>query len=709
MDEKIIQNNNDLKLNINNNVKSKDELCKTNTFIINNLLGGYLSKNPKKLDDENKGNVQPKMEKTQTINPEILRKQKLFASKKYYTKKELKKKINDVFQSKRRASIKNFSDYQMNKINLMNENNQSGKPFILNESKDNEYSAKKKKKYIEYEDLYFEDEMFIPESSSFPNEKEEDFLLKLKFIEENDYNDDLDDYDVRYCSINYKSNNEGQLYTKYYKNPKNDNSEKNLPNLLDNLYIEEKEEEGKNICYVHDTNINTSLKSYITKKSNNNMNNSLNEENTKIISYMSINLLVKKITLENFRNKYSFIYKCFIEQFRYFIPINNLVNKIFSAFNYYHENMKLDCTELILFLNTLIYENLEIIKEDKITLKQLCDFYIKIMQINWNNDTINQDLKTLDYLLFNPFKNLENSIEKNEIINSINISEAKNTNEDKKIQRAKRLLIKRNTEKKVKYFYIFNFKSVEIAQYLTCESYQLYSNIPESELYNKNFDRKDKNLKSPNIKKIFERYDKLTYFIIEDICSYDNANERVDAIEKWIRVAYKCFELKNFSDLIMLNTLFCHYLLKKKLKKTWAKLSKKALNNLDKFNRFCSADQCYKKIRNEIFRSKGPYIPYIAILLKQLIYIEEKKYMTNNNINVMKLVEINKTIEKFFEFKKYKYPFDKPKNLEVLSNIYPKNVEEIEAITKQLEPKLLIHSIKGDKKRLTNTDKIFYG
>ena len=126
--------------------------------------------------------------------------------------------------------------------------------------------------------------------------------------------------------------------------------------------------------------------------------------------------------------------------------------------------MKLDCTELILFLNTLIFENLEIIKEDKITLKQLCDFYIKIMQINWNNDTINQDLKTLDYLLFN----------QNEIINSINISEAKNTNEDKLIQRAKRLLIKRNTEKKVKYFYIFNFKSVEIAQFLKLSAQRLH-------------------------------------------------------------------------------------------------------------------------------------------------------------------------------------------------------------------------------------------
>ena len=187
-------------------------------------------------------------------------------------------------------------------------------------------------------------------------------------------------------------------------------------------------------------------------------------------------------------------------------------------------------------------------------------------------------------------------------------------------------------------------------------------------------------------------------------------------------------------------------------------------------------------------------VPMIEInLVEEEIKNLEKKYMTNNNINVMKLVEINKTIglknsndtilyksdkeimdelliknglskehnfqkqneeeinklenqnelkevqqllnktlreiiidfynsKEFYNFskevqnidksyqrtKKYKYSFDKPKNLEVLSNIYPKNVEEIEAITKQLEPKLLIHSIKGDKKRLTNTDKIFY-
>ena len=93
-----------------------------------------------------------------------------------------------------------------------------------------------------------------------------------------------------------------------------------------------------------------------------------------------------------------------------------------------------------------------------------------------------------------------------------------------------------------------------------------------------------------------------------------------------------------------------------------------------------------------------------------MTYIEEKKYIIdNNNININKLTELNKTIGKFFEFKKYKYYFDKSKNLEVLSNVNPKSGDEIENIIKQLEPKLLIHAKKGDKKRLTKTDEMFYG
>jgi hypothetical protein len=364
----------------------------------------------------------------------------------------------------------------------------------------------------------------------------------------------------------------------------------------------------------------------------------------------------------------------------------------------------------------LVYENFDLIKDDKTTLKQLQEFYNKINETKWENPEIIQDLNSIYYLLFKSFKNINVKIDVDEIINQNQINEDKKNNYPFEYNKAKPMLINdkkitssKGNGKKVRYFYIFNFKKEVIAQYLTCESYQILSDIPETELYNKNFARKDKDIRAPHIKKIFDRYEKLTYFIIEDICSYDNIYERVDSIEKWIRIAGVCQELKNYNDLIMLNTLFCHYLLQKNLKKTWAKLSKKSINYLDRINKFCSGAQCYKIIRNEIFKCKGPYVPYIGILLKQLTYIEEKKYIIdNNNINIDKLVELNKTIGKFFEFKKYKYNFDKSKNLEVLSHANPKSEDEIENIIKQIEPKLVIHSKKGDKKRLTKTDEMFY-
>ena len=92
------------------------------------------------------------------------------------------------------------------------------------------------------------------------------------------------------------------------------------------------------------------------------------------------------------------------------------------------------------------------------------------------------------------------------------------------------------------------------------------------------------------------------------------------------------------------------------------------------------------------------------------MYIQETEdYITqNNNINIVKLDKLNKKITNFFEFKNYKYPFVKPKYLNVLSNKNWKKAEEIEDILKALEPKLLVHADKNDKKRRNQTDKLYY-
>ena len=158
----------------------------------------------------------------------------------------------------------------------------------------------------------------------------------------------------------------------------------------------------------------------------------------------------------------------------------------------------------------------------------------------------------------------------------------------------------------------------------------------------------------------------------------------------------------------MINCLFYNYLFKK-LKLTWKKLSKKSLINIQQLHNFCSGYQNYIKIRKEVSRCKKiPYVPYLGTLLKEIMGIEEMRYNINNNINILKLLKLDSTINHFFEFTKFRYPFKKSKHLEILSAVNPRKEEEIESIIAKLEPKLMIHANKGDKKRITKTDKEYY-
>lgn len=660
-----------------------------------------------------------------TINPSILHKQNIFASKKSYTKKDLRKTMNGFFNKQKRASINNFRDTFCSSFNSKNKKNLilSRSLKNININKINQNKHERKKSFVEYEDLYFEDDMFIPESSSFPNEHEEDFLLKLQFIEDNNYDEDIFEYSIRNNSFSYKIKNGDNNHFGIFDNDIL-NNEKLFDfslNLFknDNIFIDEKETVGRNILYTeaqrNSWNIGRTSKTE-------------NDSNELTISYISLDLLIKKIATENLRNNYSDIYTCFIQQYKYFLPINNIINKIISAFHYYNYEQKY-ISELIIFLKEIILQGIEILKNDKDLFEQIKKLHSHLEKYNFNDQKTKDYLDDINYFLNNKTDEIINKRNKNN--NNININNynsikndlaesktffrkssrsfffknksSKNNIEDKEIKE-----IKERGKRKYNYFYIFNYNKEEIAAYLTLESYQLISNIKRSEIFNKNFIRKNKEKVAPNVMKLIERYDKLILFIIEDICSYDHKADRVEIIEKWLRIGLVCMEFKNFNDLIMINSLFCNYLLKK-MKLTWQKVSKKSLNYIDKMNKFCSGTQCYMKIRKEIFKCKGrAYVPYLGILLKEIMAAEEMKYFTNNNINIQKLVKINKIITRFFEFTKHKYSFDKPNQLEILSNTNPKEEEQIELIIKQIEPTLTIHANKGDKKRITKSDESFY-
>lgn len=691
---------NDLEIDLEENLNINNEIVKTSNKVLNTLINNRINTDSNTIN-KNNANLRG------TVHFKNIKENKVFSDKQTYTKKELRKTMSGFFNKQKRASINNFREFTALNTNNKKIMNHSFSIRNLNVNK----LIKKTNNYITYDDLYFEDDMFIPESSSFPNENEEDFLLKLQFIEDNDYNEDIIDFSKRSNSINYKIDNKDNIHMKYFSNKEKQIDKKPSELKIDDLFFEEKEIKGKNILFLDSQrNSNNTLNTLRTNSI------SKNDSNEPSISFISINLLIKKIALENFRNNYPDVMKCFMQQFKYFIPLNKLIKKLISAINFYKKLNK-NSTELVLLLDEIILENYYSIIEDKSLIEQIKSFYNQIINIKWNNLQIKEHIKTINSLLLN--KDFEVHKKKNN--NNTSFNKNKNTISEKKHTlgaKSKSFYLHKKCNKEIKeksrkhnynYFYIFDYTKEELAAYLTIDSYQLISNIPIDEFFNKKFCSKTKEKSAPNIIKITNRASKLVLFIIEDICSYDRKSERVEVIEKWLKVAFVCLEMKNFNDLIMLNSLFCSYLFKK-MKLTWQKIPKKTLNYIDKLKKFCSGNQCYINIRKEMFKCKGkPHVPYLGILLKEIMGIEELKYIIDNsNINVRKLLKLNHTINHFFEFTQQKYNFDKSNSLEILSNINPLDSEEIEDIIKKLEPKLTISAKKNDKKRITNSDKLFY-
>ena len=638
---------------------------------------------------------------------------------------------NDLFR-KTRISITNF--------NSINNNNK-----IINKKK----IENNIKNFVKLENMFLDDEEFLRAPGSFPDEEETNYLLKLNFLEESNYFEDDNIINNEYIdkhlfrqtnSISYNSNLEKNNYSKFlYK--KNDNiinniieEEENeeinnnnrkrdrittLDNSFKNLYDNEEEIPGKNILYAENVKVTNNFEEGKFNRS------LVTNENESKIAYISINLFIKKVALHNFRVMYPLLYKAFLQQYKIFLSVPLFIEKIMKAFEFHYYNDNKITDELVSLLNKVISENYEKIKDDLILLEKIKNFYLYIKENIYTGieSALEQEIDNLYYILFisdseedidfsrrfiSDRKKSNSIFMKSKPLYSNIFNKMKNGNEKKP---KKKLFFRNKTSSNInyKYFYIFNHEPMEIAEYLTCISYQMMRNINETELLNKNFAGKEKLEKAPNVMKMIDRTNKLVLFIIEDIFSYDNKKSRAQCLEKWADVALKLQELHNYNDLVMINMCFVNCTLNK-LKLTFKKLSNKYKTIIKEMNGFCSSKECYVNIRKLIFNCKGiPYIPYLGIILKEIINIEEMKYIIDgNNINFGKVVKLYNVITKFNEFKRSKFSFEKSKQLDILMNLKPKTQDELDEMVSQIEPKLKIFAMRGFKKRLTNTDRFYY-
>ena len=603
-------------------------------------------------------------------------------------------------------------------------------------------AIKSEKRRITYDDIYLGNEMFIIRSKSLPkdSEKSNKYLnnfLKMYYkhyhtnsinsITSNNSNSnnnsnstnnisnislgDEEEYDdedtgiLRNNSYEYFGKKEESTHLKDFLISINNHRKNIYENIFDEddkVFVDEDEKKNENIFFIEN------------EKELNNLNY-YSKKNKCKISYITLNLFIKKLCTENLKNDYPILYKSFINQYQEFYSIPALIEKIIEAINYYIKKINIEIPESISLLNKIISNQFKKIEDNSELIEKLKTLYVEFKDISWINEPLKKEIENVNFILSSSNNDNEFDLEHTRLL----LADRKKSKAISIRSRTKAKVLNNKTIYKYPYFYIFDFSDEEIARNLTLISYNMLSCININELWNNNFSKDDKYLKAPNVMKLIDRFNKLMLFIIEDISSYETNKARAKLITKWANIAKRCKDLHNYNDLLIINQCFNHYLLRKMIS-AWKKLSKSTISLIEELNKFCTNQQCYINIRREIVGCKHiAYIPYLGILLKEIDDIENKyKYMEKfgeyNCINCIKIQKIYWVVNKFFEFKNFSFTFTQINDLNILNQLNPRTKEEIECMINDNEKNTsTFKEIKefiqtGNKKKPTKSDELFY-
>lgn len=501
----------------------------------------------------------------------------------------------------------------------------------------------------------------------------------------------------------------------------NTNKKNEINNLENNSFILTEEKFGKNIFEI-------------------------NKNDQMIISFIDIDLFLQRIAQgKNIYDDPDTEHKLLIGicmQHTAFIKTDILINKIISCFNYFYEKYfeqenenKRDKTPIEFRINRARRLPYNHRPKNRNTFNERAPkipyniIYLLILFIDIHNkysrETLNLDIiekiqpfiKKL--LSINEIKNkYENDLSSSSLI----LKQLKNSFTKRSIEKNNKIpfknlfpsmLLKDMIISERTYFDILKTNSKEIAIELTNISYNIFSKIKPKELLQGVFTKKNKKELSPNIVEVTNRFNKLSFWAMEEILMYDKAKFRIQVVEKFIDIINELILLNNFFDSMSLSTALGQIIISS-LNKTWKRISKKSKELYNKARTILNFADNYKLIKdkiNECIIHKRPYIPFLSPYTKIICYMEEYgKYIKDKSlINADKIVIVQQILDQLFKFKLKQYDmFHITKNeFIILQYLDPLSEDELDKLASLLEPKFILYNKKHKEKRLSNTEKNF--
>jgi len=187
----------------------------------------------------------------------------------------------------------------------------------------------------------------------------------------------------------------------------------------------------------------------------------------------------------------------------------------------------------------------------------------------------------------------------------------------------------------------------EIAAQLSLISSQYFQKIGAMELLNTTWSNPQKMWKSPNVIRVIKRTDHIAFWVASVILSQlRSTKKRVKVLSSFINIGLQLMKLQDFNSLmgivVGLNTSAVA-----RLKATWKEVTPELMEGWNMIQALMSPERAFAAYRAELVSAVPPGVPFLAVYLSDLTFIEEgNDDLINGLINVGKKEMIYKVIEK---------------------------------------------------------------
>jgi len=235
--------------------------------------------------------------------------------------------------------------------------------------------------------------------------------------------------------------------------------------------------------------------------------------------------------------------------------------------------------------------------------------------------------------------------------------------------------------------------SREIAHQMTILDFENFQMVQDSELYHLNWKNSKAAKMAPNVLKLVERFNKISFWVVTEIVNQHRLRERVHLIKKFISIAEYCKEINNLNGVMEIIAGLNMFAVQR-LKNTWEQIPTKATNSLVDMNLLMDPKNNYKAYRAALQTLKAPLMPYLGVTLRDITFIEEgnSDFVGDSKegmINLDKLMMKGGVIAEIRQFQFQRFTLDRMDGMQDFfdhMNVLPE--EELIEMSLRCEPRI---------------------